>query len=402
MTDNVITFRSHYERAQDAQAAAALPDRSAWVEAHAGSGKTKVLIDRVARLLLRREDGRKGAAPDTILCITYTKAAANEMLSRLFKQLGNWSVAGDEDLRKELARLERRDESAYDDAALDDARTLFARALETPGGLRIETIHAFCSRILRRFPLEAGVSPGFGEIEDQDADRLWNEAMREEILAAADTAPDALATLSEAGGGLGAASVLSSISGARSALTGLDPEATKNRVRIALDAPDETAASLIAHAVGEGLPRADIQSAITLLDSHDKPGKSDTALLETLVHCLSDAPEDERFERYCSVFLTAAGDWRKSNPYTKGVGDRSNLLPSLFQMKDGDGQEAARIRALLRDLKARLAYERTAALIREYAPDLVLCHHTADHHPDHAAANDHHIVIFVRQLNSHT
>ena len=370
MSDNVLAFRSHYERAQDAQAAAALPDRSAWVEAHAGSGKTKVLIDRVARLLLRREDGRKGAAPDTILCITYTKAAANEMLSRLFKQLGNWSVAGDEDLRKELARLERRDESAYDDAALDDARTLFARALETPGGLRIETIHAFCSRILRRFPLEAGVSPGFGEIEDQEADRLWDEAMREEILAAADTSPDALATLSEAGGGLGAASVLSSLRGARSALTGLDPEATKARVRVALDAPDQSAASLIAHAVGEGMPRADIQAAIDLLDSHDKPGKSDTTLLETLIHCLSDAPEDERFERYCSVFLTSAGDWRKSNPYTKSVGDRSPLLPSLFQMKDGDGQEAARIRALLRDLKARLAYERTAALIEIGLPVL--------------------------------
>ena len=77
MTDRAETA---FASAIRAQALAARPDRSAWVEAHAGSGKTKVLIDRVARLLLRREDGRRGADPDTILCITYTKAAANEML----------------------------------------------------------------------------------------------------------------------------------------------------------------------------------------------------------------------------------------------------------------------------------------------------------------------------------
>ena len=92
MTD-VIDFPSPYARAQKAQADAALPDRSAWVEAHAGSGKTKVLIDRVARLLLRRSETQPGARPDSILCITYTKAAANEMLARLYKQLGDWAVA---------------------------------------------------------------------------------------------------------------------------------------------------------------------------------------------------------------------------------------------------------------------------------------------------------------------
>jgi ATP-dependent helicase/nuclease subunit A len=352
-----------YARAQKAQADAALPDRSAWVEAHAGSGKTKVLIDRVARLLLRREDGRQGAAPDTILCITYTKAAANEMLSRLFKTLGDWSVAGDDTLRGELARLENRDKSAYDESALDDARTLFARALETPGGLRIETIHAFCSRILRRFPLEARVSPGFGEIEDQEADRLWDEAMRGEILEAAETDPAALSTLSETGGGLGASAVLSSLRGARAKLTGADRLAVKARIKAALNAPDETAGELVSQAVDHAFPRAEIQSVIDLLNSNPGAKKSDLALLNTLIHCLSDAPSDDRFERYCSVFLTAKGEWRQGNPYTAGMSKQSNLLQALFQMKDGDGSEVARIRQLLGDLKARLAYERTAALV---------------------------------------
>ena len=142
------------------QAAVANPAVPAFVSANAGSGKTKVLIDRVARLLLRRDDGRKGAEPDSILCITYTKAAASEMLTRLFKTLGRWSVMEDPKLRSELARLEGRDEAAYTPDDLKAARALFARALESPGGLRIETIHAFCSRILRRFPQEAGVLPG--------------------------------------------------------------------------------------------------------------------------------------------------------------------------------------------------------------------------------------------------
>ena len=85
-----------FEAAKKAQSDAARPTQSAWVEANAGSGKTKVLIDRVARLLLRQPDGRPGAAPDSILCITYTKAAANEMLARLFSRLGDWAVASDE------------------------------------------------------------------------------------------------------------------------------------------------------------------------------------------------------------------------------------------------------------------------------------------------------------------
>ena len=80
----------HFQKAVRVQIRSANPVHSAFVMANAGSGKTKVLIDRVARLLLRREDGRPGAKPDSILCITYTKAAASEMLSRLFKTLGQW------------------------------------------------------------------------------------------------------------------------------------------------------------------------------------------------------------------------------------------------------------------------------------------------------------------------
>lgn len=133
------------------------PDCSVSVTANAGSGKTSTLVSRVARLLLR------GASPETILCVTYTKAAAAEMQRRLYQDLGGWAVMADEALIKALEKI---DEQPRD---LSRARALFARALETPGGLKIQTIHAFCEKLLRRFPLEAGVSPGFGVLEDAAA-----------------------------------------------------------------------------------------------------------------------------------------------------------------------------------------------------------------------------------------
>ena len=133
------------------------PDASAFVTANAGTGKTWTLVARVARLLLR------GADPAAILCVTYTKAAAAEMQTRLFDQLGRWAVATDKALKSALADL---DEPVGD---LARARRLFARALETPGGLKIQTIHAFCETLLKRFPLEAGVSPTFQVLEDAEA-----------------------------------------------------------------------------------------------------------------------------------------------------------------------------------------------------------------------------------------
>ena len=151
------------------QVDAARPDRSTWLAANAGSGKTRVLTDRVARLLL------DGVSPQHILCLTYTKAAATEMQNRLFKRLGEWAMLPDADLRGELDTLGI--EGAVDAARLRHARTLFARAIETPGGLKIQTIHSFCASLLRRFPLEAGVSPQFTEMEERDAALLRSDVI---------------------------------------------------------------------------------------------------------------------------------------------------------------------------------------------------------------------------------
>ena len=151
------------------QRRAADPKLNAFVTANAGSGKTKTLIDRVARLLLR------DVKPASILCVTYTKAAAAEMQRRLFDVLGGWSVMPDDALRAKLFDLEG-ETAPRDELGLSNARTLFAKALETPGGLKIQTIHAFCERLLRRFPIEAGVSPGFTVMDDQAAALIAGEA----------------------------------------------------------------------------------------------------------------------------------------------------------------------------------------------------------------------------------
>jgi ATP-dependent helicase/nuclease subunit A len=157
--------------ATQAQVTAARPGWSTWLSANAGSGKTRVLTDRVARLLLR------DVQPQHILCLTYTKAAASEMQNRLFSRLGAWAMLPDAELRSQLTELGA--DGDVDDTALRNARTLFARAIETPGGLKIQTIHSFCSALLRRFPLEAKVSPQFKEMEDRSAALLREEVLRE-------------------------------------------------------------------------------------------------------------------------------------------------------------------------------------------------------------------------------
>jgi ATP-dependent helicase/nuclease subunit A len=161
------------------QIQASNPQASVFVTANAGSGKTTTLVSRVARLL------RQGVDPAAILCVTYTKAAAAEMQGRLFRMLGDWSVLEDGALAKALAKLEDGQPEEFDAADLSRARALFARALETPGGLKIETIHAFCEKLLKRFPLEAGVSPRFQVLEESAALALSQQARDAVALAAA-------------------------------------------------------------------------------------------------------------------------------------------------------------------------------------------------------------------------
>lgn len=154
----------------DKQAIAADPGNSAWVAANAGSGKTHVLSRRVIRLLL------DGVDPSRILCLTYTRAAAANMVNKVFDDLGRWAVMEEAELVEAIADLEGHKPSA-DRLAL--ARQLFARALETPGGLKIQTIHAFCEAVLHQFPLEANIAGHFELIDAQMELALLAEARRQ-------------------------------------------------------------------------------------------------------------------------------------------------------------------------------------------------------------------------------
>jgi ATP-dependent helicase/nuclease subunit A len=159
--------QARLEQTQRNQADAADPSASAWVSANAGTGKTHVLTMRVLRLLL------DGTPPERILALTYTKAAAAEMSKRVFARLGEWVTAGDDALNRALAELLG---CAPRTAEMQLARQLFAVAIETPGGLKVQTIHAFCERLLQRFPIEAGVAPGFAILDEHERRALLAEA----------------------------------------------------------------------------------------------------------------------------------------------------------------------------------------------------------------------------------
>ena len=151
------------------QQSASDPDKSVWVSANAGSGKTYVLANRVIRLLLQ------GVAPSKILCLTFTKAAAANMAERVFDKLAAWTQLADAELSHEIVTAGAPKPDSRD---LNMARKLFARTLETPGGLKIQTIHAFCERLLHLFPFEANVPSRFEVMDEQSQAELLARARR--------------------------------------------------------------------------------------------------------------------------------------------------------------------------------------------------------------------------------
>src|SRR6202166_5004876 len=156
------------------------PGVSAWVAANAGSGKTHVLAQRVVNLLL------EGIEPEKILCITFTKAAAANMAKRVFDTLAAWTTLDDAALDKTI----RESSSMAPDAGRRAlARRLFARALETPGGLKVQTIHAFCTQLLHQFPFEANVAARF-DVLDETEQTQFLEQLTLTVLLDGARAPD--------------------------------------------------------------------------------------------------------------------------------------------------------------------------------------------------------------------
>ncbi len=293
------------QRAFDARA-------SVWVAASAGTGKTKVLTDRVLALML------SGSAPHRILCLAFTKAAAAEMANRVHDRLGRWTTEAEGALAGELQALLG---ASPDRSLIDQARRLFARVLDSPGGLKIETIHAFCQSLLRRFPVEAGVAPHFEVIDERDAGELL-VAVREEVLAGARRSADEV---------LGAAvtritrlvreqrfsELLDRIAAARSRFQRLvaapgDAEQAAQLLAERLGVPrDATEARVIAEACAEGsfeaaaLRRVAAAMAQSRSAAERKSGGCILAWLE------SGTERAQRFNAYLAAYFTQEGERRK-------------------------------------------------------------------------------------------
>ena len=202
---------------ENEQALAADPEVHAALSASAGTGKTQVLTARVLRLLLT------GARPESILCLTFTKAAAAEMANRIGARLAAWVRIPEKTLRKELFALRVGD----DPRRLELARTLFARVLDCPGGLKIQTIHAFAQSLLASFPAEAGIAPGFQPVEGRAEQELVRRTLAELMADAEATGGDQLIrdvqVLSRRLGEMGAVEYLQACARRPEALNALGP-----------------------------------------------------------------------------------------------------------------------------------------------------------------------------------
>src|SRR4051812_5154889 len=156
------------------QALASDPAVHAALSASAGTGKTQVLTARVLRLLLR------GARPESILCLTFTKAAAAEMSNRIGSRLAKWVRLKDSELATDLDRIGE----ANDPKTRERARQLFAKVLDCPGGLKIQTIHSFAQALLAAFPAEAGIVPRFQPVEGRAEQELVRRTLADLIASA--------------------------------------------------------------------------------------------------------------------------------------------------------------------------------------------------------------------------
>ena len=338
-----------------AQRKASDPAHSAWVSANAGSGKTYVLARRVVRLMLA------GTPPGAILCLTFTKAAAATMANRVFELLGQWALMDDATLRTTLHEL---DGGHHDGAALRRARRLFAEALETPGGLKVQTIHAFCERVLHQFPFEANVASQFSVLDELGHGELVRRAKLEVLLEAA-AAPD---------GTLGKAMAHLATVAADETVDDLLGEALMVREAIATDLaarggldramaslgdtlglmPGETEATLLAAVTAEALipPSEWPGVAGTLLQISSAARERDIARL--LRQAVTDPAAS--VDSYLAIFFTASGEPRKSL-VTKAVQAKEPGLAARMQ------QEQDRLLVLQARRKAAALRDGTAALI---------------------------------------
>ncbi|MGD1035840.1 MAG: double-strand break repair helicase AddA [Roseiarcus sp.] len=332
-----------------AQQRASNPASSAWVSANAGSGKTHVLAKRVLRLLL------DGTPPSGILCLTFTKAAAANMSARVFKMLAKWTSLDDAALAQAIAETGA---PAPDAARLGFARRLFARTIETPGGLKIQTIHAFCERLLHLFPFEANVAAGFRVAEEREAVPLMEEA-RARAFALALRSPErdaAIATIARDAGAEGFDELLEEALARRGQIEALGDRAAYGaalRRKLGLGRSD-TAAS-----IKKEMTRAKPQWAGWAAELA-QGSANDQGLAASLLRAAQASEAEESLAAYLEAFFTAEGKPRGGQ--TRGLVTKAlaKRLPDLPQRLS---DEQDRLVALRDRLRSAEALERSLALV---------------------------------------
>ncbi len=330
------------------QSAAGHPEHSVWVSANAGSGKTHILTERVLRLLL------SGVPPQNILCLTYAKAAAAEMQQRVADRLSAWALRDEQSLEADLKAISGQAPSRE---KILLARTLFATALETPGGLKISTIHAFCEAALHRFPIEAGVPVDFSvieEFEQTEMVRAARDAVLSEGLSGDSQVADAVATLfmlmsdkhieEAVNGALGAGREL------RAVLA--NPSMSKKNLWALLGLKKPiTSAQVLRDAENNSVFSEQLASRVFELTPPD-PARS--RFEDKLARLNWPQPG---FENLCTVFLNQDGTLSKRAVAKKIIQDKD---PALADAMQAEAERLAEAIALL--TKAQLV-ERSEALL---------------------------------------
>ncbi|MBF8247145.1 MAG: UvrD-helicase domain-containing protein [Rickettsia sp.] len=133
------------------------PSNSVWINASAGNGKTKILTDRVLRLILSSNNFSK------ILCITFTQNAASEIESRILAKILAWSS---QDLKEIEQDIEKNFKYTPSKQEIKRAKDLYLEYLNSATKLNIQTIHSFCQKMLSLFTLETNISYEFKIISE--------------------------------------------------------------------------------------------------------------------------------------------------------------------------------------------------------------------------------------------
>ena len=335
------------------QNAAANPEVSSWLAANAGSGKTHVLVQRVINLLL------EGVEPEKILCITFTKAAAANMAKRIFDTLGAWIALDDAELDDVISKQTGKMPGVAQRAL---ARRLFARALETPGGLKVQTIHAFCTRLLHQFPFEANVAARFSVLDETEHTQLLEQLTLAVLLEGANH-PDqrlgrALATAMTAAADQTFRDVIREAIGRSDAIArwvmgegGIEAAVAGLSVSLGLR-PDETRESIEREFFTNSLIAADEWTAIAAVLA--KGGKSDAEQGARFAK-LTSLADAERLRTYLDIFCTADNRSARKTIVSRQIADAA-LCERL-------AEEQRRIVALLARLRAAICCDRSSALI---------------------------------------